>query len=52
MVPNGWSPEHGPREDGVMHDQQLVWDLFQNYREAAKALGIDVEYQKKIAVLL
>lgn len=49
MVPNGWSPEHGPREDGVMHDQQLVWDLFQNYLEAAKALGIDPEYQVKVA---
>ena len=31
VAPNGWSPEHGPREDGVMHDQQLIWDLFQNY---------------------
>ncbi len=49
VVPMGWSPEHGPREDGVMHDQQLVWDLFQNYLEAASALGIDQEYQKKIA---
>lgn len=49
MVPDGWSPEHGPREDGVMHDQQLVWDLFQNYLEAAKALNIDTEYQKKVA---
>jgi alpha-L-fucosidase 2 len=49
MVPNGWSPEHGPREDGVMHDQQLVWDLFQNYLEAAKALGIDPDYQAKVA---
>lgn len=49
MVPNGWSPEHGPREDGVMHDQQLVWDLFQNYLEAAKALGIDLAYQSKVA---
>ncbi|MGO4292200.1 glycoside hydrolase family 95 protein [Chitinophaga sp. RAB17] len=49
MVPNGWSPEHGPREDGVMHDQQLVWDLFQNYLEAAKALGIDSSYQAKVA---
>jgi hypothetical protein len=52
MVPNGWSPEHGPREDGVMHDQQLVWDLFQNYLEAAKALDIDPEYQKKVADML
>lgn len=49
VVPNGWSPEHGPREDGVMMDQQLVWDLFQNYLDAAKALGIDVDYQKKVA---
>jgi len=49
MVPNGWSPEHGPREDGVMHDQQLVWDLFQNYLDAAKALGIDPDDQAKVA---
>ncbi|WP_316785236.1 glycosyl hydrolase family 95 catalytic domain-containing protein [Pedobacter frigiditerrae] len=49
MVPNGWSPEHGPREDGVMHDQQIVWDLFQNYLLAAKELGVDAVYQKKVA---
>jgi len=49
VVPMGWSPEHGPREDGVMHDQQLVWDLFQNYLEAAAALNVDTEYQKKVA---
>ncbi|SDC99978.1 glycoside hydrolase family 95 protein [Niabella drilacis] len=49
VVPNGWSPEHGPREDGVMHDQQLVWDLFQNYLDAARALGIDADYQEKVA---
>ena len=49
VVPDGWSPEHGPREDGVMHDQQLVWDLFQNYLDAAKALQIDLDYQTTIA---
>ncbi|MCX6219792.1 MAG: glycoside hydrolase family 95 protein [Bacteroidia bacterium] len=49
MVPMGWSPEHGPREDGIMHDQQLIWDLFQNYLEAAGALGIDPEYREKVA---
>ncbi len=48
VVPHGWSPEHGPREDGVMHDQQLIWDLFQNYLDAAKALNADAEYQKKV----
>ena len=49
VAPNGWSPEHGPREDGVMHDQQLIWDLCENYLDAAKALGIDADYQTKIA---
>lgn len=39
LIPKGWSPEHGPREDGVAHDQQIVWDLFTNTLEAAKALG-------------
>ncbi len=51
VAPNGWSPEHGPREDGVMHDQQLIWDLFENYLDVAKALGIDADYQAKIADL-
>lgn len=49
VVPNGWSPEHGPREDGVMYDQELVWDLFQNYLDAARALDVDPDYQRKIA---
>ncbi|MEI8045397.1 MAG: glycoside hydrolase family 95 protein, partial [Verrucomicrobiota bacterium] len=30
VAPNGFSPEHGPVEDGVSFDQQLVWDLFNN----------------------
>jgi alpha-L-fucosidase 2 len=52
VAPNGWSPEHGPREDGVMHDQQIIWDLFQNYLEMARALGVDADYQKKVADML
>ncbi|MHB8898498.1 MAG: glycoside hydrolase family 95 protein [Thermoguttaceae bacterium] len=48
VAPNGWSPEHGPREDGVMHDQQILWDLFQNYLEMARALGVDADYQQKV----
>jgi hypothetical protein len=51
VAPNGWSPEHGPREDGVMHDQQLIWDLFENYLDCARALGVDADYQAKIADL-
>jgi alpha-L-fucosidase 2 len=49
VAPDGWSPEHGPREDGVMHDQQIIWDLFQNYREMAQALGVDADYREKVA---
>jgi alpha-L-fucosidase 2 len=49
VIPNGWSPEHGPEEDGVSYNQQIVWDLFNNYVEATKALGIDQAYSKKIA---
>jgi alpha-L-fucosidase 2 len=49
VVPNGWSPEHGPHEDGVTYDQMIVWDLFTNYINAADVLGIDKEYREKIA---
>ena len=49
VAPDGYSPEHGPREDGVSHDQQLVWDLFGNTVEAADALGTDREFRDRIA---
>ncbi len=48
VVPKGWSPEHGPTEDGVTYDQEIVYDLFTNYIEAAKELGVDAAYRKKI----
>jgi len=49
VSPDGYSPEHGPIEDGVSFDQQLVWDLFTNFIEASERLGIDPDYRKKIA---
>ncbi|MEK7950932.1 glycosyl hydrolase family 95 catalytic domain-containing protein [Luteolibacter soli] len=49
VVPKGWSPEHGPREDGVAHDQEIVWDLFTFTLDAAKELKIDDALTKKIA---
>ncbi|MDX2936767.1 glycosyl hydrolase family 95 catalytic domain-containing protein [Streptomyces ipomoeae] len=49
VAPNGWSPEHGPREDGVMYDQQIIWDLFQNYLDCEAALEADAAYRAKIA---
>jgi alpha-L-fucosidase 2 len=51
VSPGGWSPEHGPREDGVMYDQQIIWDLFTNYLELARALDADPDYQTRIAGL-
>ena len=51
VVPNGWSPEHGPTEDGVSYDQQIVWDLFNNTIEAAGELGVDADYSKKLAAM-
>jgi len=49
VAPDGYSPEHGPREDGVSHDQQLIWDLFNNTVEAADVLGIDREFRDTLA---
>ena len=49
VAPDGWSPEHGPTEDGVAHDQQIIWDLFSMYVQAAETLGIDKEFSEEIA---
>ncbi len=51
VVKNGWSPEHGPREDGVAHDQQIVRELFRAILAAAKELGIDDAFTREIARL-
>lgn len=51
VAPNGWSPEHGPTEDGVSYDQQIVYDLFTNYIETCDSLHIDLEYRNHIAGL-
>ena len=51
VAPDGWSPEHGPREDGVMHDQQIIWDLFQNYLDITAYLNTDSIYPERIAGL-
>ncbi|MES3025288.1 MAG: glycoside hydrolase family 95 protein [Pseudomonadota bacterium] len=49
VAPRGWSPEHGPIEDGVSYDQQLIWDLFNNTVQAADALGTDKAFRDRIA---
>lgn len=51
VVPNGWSPEHGPDEDGVSYNQEIVWDLFNNYVQACDVLGVDRAYRDQIAAM-
>ncbi len=59
ISPDGWSPEHGPgRKEGdktaypgASYDQQIVYDLFTNYSEAAHVLGVDVDFQANIEYL-
>jgi alpha-L-fucosidase 2 len=51
VAPEGWSPEHGPIEDGVSYDQQIVWDLLDNTVQAARALGVDPEFRDELARL-
>ena len=48
VSPQGWSHEWGPVEDGISHDQQLIWELFDNTVAAAKILGVDKDWTKKI----
>ena len=49
VVKDGWSPEHGPREDGVAHDQQIMRELFRAILAAAKELKIDDAFVKEVA---
>jgi alpha-L-fucosidase 2 len=49
VAPQGWSPEHGPVEDGVSYDQQIVWDLFNNAVQAAGVLGEDRAVRERLA---
>ncbi|HVI56255.1 MAG TPA: glycoside hydrolase N-terminal domain-containing protein [Luteibacter sp.] len=47
-----WSPEHGPTDaKGNTYSQELVWDLFENYRQASSLLNRDAGYAASIAKL-
>ena len=63
ISPGGWSPEHGPvmkngkiilengnraLHPGVSYDQQIVWDLFNNFVEASAALNMDKTQRTKV----
>ena len=51
LAPDGWSPEHGPREDGVMHDQQIVRELFEGAARLAGAVGADAARREELSVI-
>ncbi len=51
VTPIGWSPEHGPKEEAIAYDLQIVHDLFTNYLEAAAILDVDAEFRARIADL-
>lgn len=48
ISPASVSPEHGPLAEGNSYEQQLVYDLFTNYIEASKELGVDANFRKKV----
>jgi alpha-L-fucosidase 2 len=51
VVPDGWSPEHGADADGVSYNQEIVWDLFNNYVQACDVLGVDKDYRDRVAAM-
>lgn len=51
VSPASISPEHGPKAEGNSYEQQLVYDLFSNYIELSKALGVDEEFRKKVETM-
>jgi alpha-L-fucosidase 2 len=51
VTPVGWSPEHGPEEQAITYDLEIVYDLFTNYLQAADELGVDRDYRNHIASL-
>ncbi|UIR54818.1 glycoside hydrolase family 95 protein [Sphingobacterium sp. SRCM116780] len=48
VAPMGWSPEHGPTEDAVSYDHQIIYNLFSNYIAACDSLKTDENYKLHI----
>ena len=47
LIKKGWSPEHGPVADGVMHDQQIMAELLDATIAAEDILGINGMFASK-----
>ncbi|MEU8298963.1 glycoside hydrolase N-terminal domain-containing protein [Micromonospora sp. NPDC048909] len=49
VADSDWSAEHGPQDTkGNTYSQELVWNLFQNYRAATQVLGRDTGYAETV----
>ncbi|MDX6766575.1 MAG: glycoside hydrolase N-terminal domain-containing protein [Candidatus Methylacidiphilales bacterium] len=49
VVPDGWSPEQGPTEDGVSYSQQKIWNHFTNCLDALAILGGEEDLRQRLA---
>ena len=52
LVKDGWSPEHGPIADGVMHDQQIMAELLSAAVEAGAVVAPESDLVKRAAETL
>lgn len=52
LVKEGWSPEHGPIADGVMHDQQIMAEVLADLIKAAHELKIKDEVASQAIQIL
>ncbi len=48
-APYCWSPEHGPWTDGASYDEELIWNLFDNFIQASTVLHTDATFRALIA---
>ena len=48
VAPKSFSPEHGPMEEGVSFEQQVIWDLFTSTIEAGEVLGVDADFRAEL----
>ncbi|OLZ68948.1 hypothetical protein AV521_19415 [Streptomyces sp. IMTB 2501] len=49
VADSDWSPEQGPLDaKGITYAQELVWNLFGDYRSATQVLGKDTSYSATI----
>lgn len=51
ITPAGWSPEHGPREEGISYDLEFAWDALTNYIDTCALLGVEKDHAAKATKL-